>query len=244
MTYAELSREFDLLYDNIMSNQAPGLTEYEKSMFLTRAQEAIVIAMYDGTFSTSFEETEQLSAYLNTLVSQVSPSQIDETVPGNTMLPHIVPGSSLFMLPKNLMFITYEGCDIQNSKFTCESDGTKHVSVIPVTQDEFWRTYRNPFKGANSRRVLRLSYTQDVVESSESENAEPRRISELVSLSGSSVSSYIVRYLRKPSPIITDTFTNGLTIDGATEAATSELPEFLHRKLVENAVAMAKAVWK
>lgn len=32
----EFSDEFDVLYNNISSNQAPGLDEYEKSLFLTR----------------------------------------------------------------------------------------------------------------------------------------------------------------------------------------------------------------
>lgn len=42
MTTQEFSNEFDVLYNNIMSNQAPGLDEYEKSIFLTKAQEELV----------------------------------------------------------------------------------------------------------------------------------------------------------------------------------------------------------
>ena len=42
MTAAEFSQEFDILYNNIASNQAPGLTEYEKSVFLTKAQDEII----------------------------------------------------------------------------------------------------------------------------------------------------------------------------------------------------------
>lgn len=42
MTTNEFSNEFDVLYNNITSNQAPGLDEYEKSVFLTRAQDDIV----------------------------------------------------------------------------------------------------------------------------------------------------------------------------------------------------------
>jgi len=37
MTVTEMSNEFDILYNNIMSNQAPGIDEYEKSVFLTKA---------------------------------------------------------------------------------------------------------------------------------------------------------------------------------------------------------------
>ena len=42
MTAQEFSSEFDLLYNNISSAQAPGLTEYEKSVFLTKAQDEII----------------------------------------------------------------------------------------------------------------------------------------------------------------------------------------------------------
>ena len=42
MTTQEFSTEFDVLYNNIMSNQAPGLDEYEKSVFLTKAQNEIL----------------------------------------------------------------------------------------------------------------------------------------------------------------------------------------------------------
>ena len=37
MTPIEFSTEFDVLYNNITSNQAPGLNEYEKSIFLLHA---------------------------------------------------------------------------------------------------------------------------------------------------------------------------------------------------------------
>ena len=42
MDIKEFSAEFDILYNNITSNIAPGLTEYEKSVFLTQAQEQLV----------------------------------------------------------------------------------------------------------------------------------------------------------------------------------------------------------
>lgn len=42
MTIQEFSDQFDVLYNNIMSNQAPGLDEYEKSVFLTKAQDEII----------------------------------------------------------------------------------------------------------------------------------------------------------------------------------------------------------
>ena len=43
MNHLEFSSEFDILYNNIMSNTAPGLDEYEKSVFLTQAQEQLIV---------------------------------------------------------------------------------------------------------------------------------------------------------------------------------------------------------
>lgn len=42
MNAQEFSDQFDVLYNNVVSNQAPGLTEYEKSVFLTKAQGEVV----------------------------------------------------------------------------------------------------------------------------------------------------------------------------------------------------------
>jgi hypothetical protein len=37
MNNPEISNQFDILYNNITSDKAPGLNEYEKSVFLTKA---------------------------------------------------------------------------------------------------------------------------------------------------------------------------------------------------------------
>ena len=47
MTASEMKQEFDVLYNNIMSNAAPGLDDYEISVFLTRAQEELLKAYFN-----------------------------------------------------------------------------------------------------------------------------------------------------------------------------------------------------
>ena len=71
-TSEDWSLQFDLLYNNISSNQAPGLTEYEKSVFLTQAQEAVILDLYKGLTGDSFETTEEVTRYLNSLVKSDS----------------------------------------------------------------------------------------------------------------------------------------------------------------------------
>ena len=42
MTLDEFSEQFDVLYNSVTSNQAPGLSEYEKSFFLTKSQKETI----------------------------------------------------------------------------------------------------------------------------------------------------------------------------------------------------------
>ena len=220
--------EFDQLYQNITSNQAPGLTEYEKSVFLTREQEADVVMLYNGTLSKSFEETEELTHYLSVLVSQEDCQEV------SCSANHIVQGSQIFELPDNLLFRTLEICRIDTGD--C---GVKDAIVTPVTQDEYWRTSRNPFKQPNINRVIRLSFGEAGAYGS---TAYSSQYSELISKYP--IVSYTVRYLRKPSPIIlTDLSSEGLSINGETAARTCELPEFLHQTILTGAVKAARAAW-
>ena len=46
MTTQEFSTEFDVLYNNIASNGAPSINEYEKYVFLTKAQNELIKAYF------------------------------------------------------------------------------------------------------------------------------------------------------------------------------------------------------
>jgi len=225
-TCPEWENGFDLLYQNITSNQAPGLNSYEKSMFLTEAEYAVEIALYNGTLRNSFEETEELTSYLANLVSQE-----DCGLAPNA--PKILEKSKVYELPEDLLFITLEMCTID-----VNGCGTRQAIVVPVTQDELWRTTRNPFKRQNNDRVLRLAYG-----SAESfgDDLYASRYSELIS--DNDIVKYTVRYLKKPEPIILEDLPDGLTIDGESKAKTCKMSESLHQAILEEAVRRAKAVW-
>lgn len=222
----EWENGFDLLYQNITSNQAPGHNAYEKSVFLTDAEYAVVIGLYNGTLRNSFEETEELTSYLASMVCQ-------EDCRKSYNAPRIADNSTVFELPEDLLFVTLETCSI-----SVPGCGSKTAVVVPVTQDEYWRTSRNPFRGSNSERVLRLAYG-----SAETlgDGLYSSRYSELVS--DNDIERYTVRYIRKPEPIILQDLPDGLTIEGESKAKTCKLNEQLHRVILEEAVRRAKAVW-
>lgn len=229
-TVEEWSAEFDMLYNNITSNQAPGLTEYEKSKFLTDAQETVVIMLYNGTLKNSFEETEEVTDYLSTLVKQVDFGE-NSDIPNAK---HLIRGTKVYALPGDMLFRTLELCDI-NLGEGCESVS---ANVVPVTQDEFWRTVRNPFKKQNDSRVLRLAYG-DYAESLSGNNKTD--YSELYS--DYPIEKYTVRYVKRPEPIILCNLEDGLGIRGKTAPCTCKLDEALHLTILAEAVRMAKAVW-
>ena len=222
----EWENGFDLLYQNITSNQAPGLNAYEKSVFLTEAEYAIVTGLYNGSLRNSFEETEEVTSYLANLVSQEECCESQDAA-------HLVENSTVFELPEDLLFITLEICNV-----SVDGCGIKPAIVVPVTQDEFWRTYRNPFKRHYKDRVLRLAYgSSDTF----GDGLYSSRYSELIS--DNEISSYVVRYIKKPEPIILCDLEDGLTIEGESKAKTCKLNEHLHQAILEEAVRRAKAVW-
>lgn len=152
MTNPEFSTEFDLLYNNISSNQAPGLNEYEKSVFLTTAQDALVLEFINGNNPSrnSFEKTEEVRQYLSDIVKTAKLSEIEDS-----NIIKIADNSHLYEIPEDLWFITHESVKYDESKLPCSLNS--NTEIIPVTQDAYTRISKNPFRRASVNRVLRLN---------------------------------------------------------------------------------------
>lgn len=225
MTTEEFSNEFDTLLNSYSTMEAFGKTpstveldEYEKSVFLTKAQEEIVIDMYNGKnpFGDSFEKTEEIRRYLSTLIKTYTTT--DKKV-GYTGLSK---SSVFFELPKDdLWFITYESVNLKDDGLGCMNG--EDISVIPITQDEYHRIRKNPFRGTNERRALRLDLSDGVVEIVSKYNVE----------------SYLIRYLSRPAPIILTDLTENLSINGISVKTECELNPVIHRAILERAVKLA-----
>lgn len=223
MTNPEFENEFDILFNNIMSNQAPGLDSYEKSVFLTQAKEQLFISYYSGKNSNgeSFEETEEFRRYLSTHVKTVVLDPLEE----HSEIA-ITDNSEIFQLPDDLWFITYEFATLAEGTDNCASG--KRVQVVPVTQDDVYRTMENPFKNAGLRRALRLDIENNRVEI----------------ISKYTIAKYTVRYLERTKPIILRDLEDGLSINGYSEETECDLPEALHRPILNLAVELASAAYK
>lgn len=219
MTNPEFSTEFDLLYNNISSNQAPGLNEYEKSVFLTTAQDALVLEFINGNNPSrnSFEKTEEVRQYLSDIVKTAKLSEIEDS-----NIIKIADNSHLYEIPEDLWFITHESVKYDESKLPCSLNS--NTEIIPVTQDAYTRISKNPFRRASVNRVLRLNVSGKI---------------ELVSKYD--IESYIIRYIAKLDPIILEDLPYGLTIKDHYETIECKLNPALHKAILERAVLLAKA---
>lgn len=225
MKIEEFSNEFDTLLSSYSSINQFGVTnnsisieldEYEKSVFLTNAQEEIVIDMYKGnnTLRNSFEKTEEFRRYLSNLIKTYTTSQKEEGYTG------LSSSSVFFKIPDDLMFITYESVNVNEEELKCNNT---NITVVPVTQDEYHRIRRNPFKWSNNKRVLRLDNDSNIIEL----------------ISKYTIESYLVRYLSKPTPIILTDLPDNLSINGINVKTECELNPAIHRTILERAVKMA-----
>ena len=132
MTLEELSNEFDVIINSYDNSQSLVFNEYEKSIYLTKAQEYIIKDLY-----RNYEGTEELNSYLKTLIKDKTYTIEDST---NIELDY----------PDNFLYILKEYANINT---TCKSNS--RVDVLPITQDEYNEVVGNPFRGSKSK-VLRL----------------------------------------------------------------------------------------
>lgn len=228
MTTEEFSNEFDVLLNSYSNSEffgkAPNtieLDEYEKSVFLTKAQEDIVLEIYNGKnpFGDSFEKTEEIRSYLRQLIKSYQTSTPEELEEGKEKRIGLTSNSVFFKLPTDLWFITYESVNFSN----IDCGDTDNIMVVPVTQDEFHRIKKNPFRGNNRRRVLRVDAGSDIIEL----------------ISKYDISSYMIRYMVKPEPIILTGLPDSLYINKVNKKTDCKLNPAIHRAILERAVKLA-----
>lgn len=227
MTTQEFSTSFDTLANSYAHKLAYGdqqtlditFDEYEKSVFLTEAQDDLVISLYNGKYNGSFETTEEMRRYLDNLV-KTKVYIPEERVVGTKVSEYSV----FYPKPDDLGFITMEQVVLDDESLGCYNGSI--ATVYPVTQDEWARIRKNPFKGPSKKRVMRLDPGNETVE--------------IISVYNHS--QYLMRYLSLPGPIIlTNLAGTNLTIKGEVEETQCALNEALHHVILENAVQLGLA---
>lgn len=156
MTTQEFSNEFDVLYNNIMSNQAPGLDEYEKSIFLTKAQEELVRDYFNSRNvknAQGFDDSQKRQYDFSTLLSSITLTDFIDTyralsvfnlVTSNTIFDS---RAKIYIAPSDLFLVINE---------SIEDSAKRRYSVLPISYDEYNRLMLKPYGFPLKRQAWRI----------------------------------------------------------------------------------------
>ena len=267
----EFSQEFDILYNNIASNQAPGLTEYEKSVFLTKAQDEIIKNYFTSKpngnkYQEGIEDSSKRYSDFSCLITVT-------TVPTSTIKAGsdtIDSRGKIMKLPTDLMLSLNESFIvdfnvIDKNKLKVRAISNNRYQVIPVTLAEYQRLMSKPSNDPLKRQVWKLMGNSTSGNGSVEIIPHWRDVSYTLSegdkllqytTNGNNPLAYqlSIRYVRRPYPIILeDLSTQELTINGKnrdygstltspTEEA-CELAKELHPEILQRAVELAKVFY-
>ena len=149
MTNSELSNEFDVLYNNITSNQAPGLNEYEKSVFLTKAQSQLVNEYFNNRtdgFGGGFDGSQKRQYDFSSLTRIANLFEINTFKERITNLEKLDKRSKVYLFPHNYYLAVNEVL----------SDDSKQYSVIPLTHTEYQRLMLKPYNMPVKKAAWRM----------------------------------------------------------------------------------------
>lgn len=188
MTAAELIQKFNLHYDNILSAAAPGLNEYEISLFLTQAHREVVSGYYNGTMGgDTIDSTEAVKSLLPRYI-------LTGTAVITTLIPNQIEGLNSYVIDLDANVLQLLAERIKGP--IDPSLRARNIDVKPVDIDEAYRLMRNPFRRPSDLRVWRVDETIN-------EDTTVRQVT-LVSNEDLTAKEfqYIYTYMKEPEPII------------------------------------------
>ena len=233
MTNQEFRNQFDISYNAIASNSAPGIDDFELSVYLTQAQLELVKNYYDPLSNRKqkgFEATEKRRRDLNELVKDY------KTTFTISSLSNMDVNSKFYIVPSDLFLIVNEKVKITSE----DCNNNKTISVKPISYDEYNTQVNNPFEKPNEKIAWRLDLSK----------VNGSKVVEIISpynISGSL--EYQIRYIKYPKPIIITNLNtsfplDNLTIDGIFTETPCELNTEICREILDRAVLLALADYR
>ena len=257
---------FEVLYNGIGSPQAPGLNAYEKSVFLTKAQNEIVknyfnprskgnntqegfdgnqkrqidFSMLTTVYTQQAENMKDMSGELQTqgALQASEESQTQGDVQGAEQLPSAT--ASDFGTP---MFDLRE-----NSKsIKLPTDLMMAINeVVEVNRKNMEKPVLLqviPIKFDEYSRLMSKPYKRPLkYQAWRLLNSDTSNKADIVIGPTDSLKRYTLRYIRRPKPIIVGNL-DGLSIEGEEDICDCELDKILHEEILQRAVELAKAAW-
>ena len=229
MTLSEFKNEFQISYNNIATNSAPNIDDYELSVYLTKAQLELIKDYYNpngNKYKEGFESSEKRRIDLKELIVSYTNNNYF------TSSKAIHKNSKFFNIPNDVFLIINENVEILNKG--CDNERVSNVK--PVTHDEFSKQIFNPFKRPNKYISWRLDYSK----------IDSKNVVEIISEFDI---IYKLRYIKYRKPIIITDLNlfypdDNLSIDGYTNALDCELNKEIHREIIDRAVELALRDYK
>ena len=248
MLVQEFSDQFDVLYNNITSNQAPGLNEYEKSVFLTKAQEELVKNYFNpkgNKYAEGFDGNAKRQSDFSSLIKHEKLTEV--TLASFDMRST----TKLYAFPSDVFIVLNEQL----------KDNQWNYVVVPINYQEYDRLMAKPYKYPPKYQAWRLivdkktnavptaggvfDTTFDETFNGEDTYLSNVTVAEIIGrFSGEPM--YSMRYVKRPQPIVLvnlNSVAGGLSINNVSTVTPCELPEHLHDEILQRAVELAKTAW-
>lgn len=224
MNNVEFSNQFDVLYNNVTSNQAPGLNEYEKSVFLTKAQDEVLKNYFNPKSNPKqegYDDTIKRQADFSGLMREKT-----GTIDSNPTS-QFDPRSIVYKVPTDVYLIINEQILLKSGNTT---NGIRQV--LPINYDEYRRVMSKPYKEPLKYQAWRL-FT-----STESNSFNGQRIAEIIMTSTDRNSNYTkeyrIRYIKFPKPIILSDFSDAFGEDISINGYDGSEDNYSESDLIEN----------
>lgn len=244
MTTEDFSNSFDTLLNSYALKPEFGdvanihdivLDEYEKSVFLTLAQEQLIKEMLGDYTNESLARIDEYKVLQLGLQSLIASSTI--TLTKNDWFTSRGAATYIaasFSSEDILALLTEEAYWIESNL-----DERKAFQVIPINYIEYSRLRSKPFGGPNKRQAWRVSGKLDTTISDKISLQDLQIIFPKGEVDDSGEYIYSYRYVAKPTPIVLTNLPEDLTIDGENTKTECKLPTSLHYTILEKAVLLA-----
>ena len=153
MTLEEFSTEFDVLYNSITSNAAPGFNDYEKSVLLTLAQEELIKSYFvanNNTTGVGLDGSQKRHYDFSTLIKIKSLKNIIYdiiTARDKVNIPFLKKDTNaVFLIPNDVFLILNEHLIAKDNNYI----------VFPISYDTYNLLMSKPFPYPNKRQAWRL----------------------------------------------------------------------------------------
>ena len=228
MTANDMKFSFQLKFDSLFEFTAPEYDDRHISYLLTEAQWRVFISKYNplaDKYQKGFEGSEQRRRDLEQLIKSSTITTQSSSQTG------VHPGGVFIDLPTDFLYSIEEAVKLSN--VATES------WVKPVRHDEFLSNINNPYKKPYKNLVWRMDFSRaDYGEDGgDSFTGRTPKRTEIILPFGYTLTHYRVRYLSIPPDIVCNEFQPA-------DQRHCVLDETLHREIVDEAVAIAKAAVK